>query len=102
MMQTMMTFFRSRSGYVQQREGLAMGWIVVALLGVTVLLGTVQQASATYCWGVPEGSTEWKCSTNLCYNQDLEEWGKFYYLVRHLPTPPHCTVLDYTCSTTCP
>ena len=98
MMQAIIAFFRSPSGYVQPREGLSMGWIVVALLGVTMLLGTVHQASANYCWGVPEGETQWKCSTNVCYNEDLEIWGEFRYLIRHLPTAPHCTMLDSECS----
>lgn len=89
-------YIASRSGYVQPREGLALGWVVAAFLGLALLLGSAQQASADYCWGVPEGSEQWVCTPNSC-------GGNMYWrlLVWHSPTCcPHCEVRDSSCSCT--
>ena len=38
-MQSLREFFTSSSGLVPARQGLALGWVISALTGITVLLG---------------------------------------------------------------
>ena len=44
-MQSLREFFTSSSGLVPARQGLALGWIISALTGITVLLGAKEAAA---------------------------------------------------------
>ena len=44
-MQSLREFFTSSSGLVPARQGLALGWVISALTGITVLLGAKEAAA---------------------------------------------------------
>ena len=98
----------SRSGYVRLRDGLALGWVVVALLGLTVLLGSASEAAAVEggcnefaafsgcCVLMEPGQTGfWCCTPNSCprmYGQVRQKLSKSEYW------PYACQVDDCSCS----
>ena len=45
-MQSLREFFTSSSGLVPARQGLALGWVISALTGITVLLGAKETEAA--------------------------------------------------------
>ena len=47
-MQSLREFFTSSSGLAPARQGLALGWVISALTGITVLLGA-KEAEAGAC-----------------------------------------------------
>ena len=49
-MQSLREFFTSSSGLAPARQGLALGWVISALTGVTVLLGA-KETEASSCPG---------------------------------------------------
>ena len=49
-MQSLREFFTSSSGLAPARQGLALGWVISALTGITVLLGA-KEAAAGECPG---------------------------------------------------
>ena len=49
-MQSLREFFTSSSGLVPARQGLALGWVISALTGITVLLGAKEAAAE--CGGI--------------------------------------------------
>ena len=44
-MQSLREFFTSSSGLAPARQGLALGWVISALTGITVLLGAKEAAA---------------------------------------------------------
>ena len=48
-------FMISESGYVRPLRGLSLGWLVMALVAMTVVFGTVEPAEAG-CYGISLGS----------------------------------------------
>ena len=61
-MQSLREFFTSSSGLVPARQGLALGWVISALTGITVLLGAKETEAQVECdgtpsWTVREGSS---------------------------------------------
>ena len=61
------SFIASRSGYIRLSQGLSAGWIAVALFAVALLLGPAQQASAEYCYNIPEDDDGWVCFPDQPY-----------------------------------
>jgi len=47
-MQSLREFFTSSSGLVPARQGLALGWVISALTGITVLLGAKEVKAGSY------------------------------------------------------
>jgi len=62
-MQSLREFFTSSSGLAPARQGLALGWVISVLTGITVLLGA-KETAAGEC-----GRTYTDCG----YNADCEE-----------------------------
>ena len=58
-MQSLREFFTSSSGLAPARQGLALGWVISVLTGITVLLGA-KEAAAGQC----ERRTYQDCSYN--------------------------------------
>ena len=56
-MQNLRAFFASSSGLVPARQGLALGWVISVLTGITVLLGA-KEAEAGKC----ESRTDENCN----------------------------------------
>ena len=60
-MQSLREFFTSSSGLAPARQGLALGWVISVLTGITVLLGAKEGAASdcdsTDSWTVREGSS---------------------------------------------
>ena len=58
-MQSLREFFTSSSGLVPARQGLALGWVISVLTGITVLLGAkeVKAECDKRSWTVREGSS---------------------------------------------
>ena len=48
-MQNLREFFASSSGLVPARQGLALGWVISALTGITVLLGAKEGEAGDEC-----------------------------------------------------
>ena len=47
-MQSLREFFTSSSGLAPARQGLALGWVISVLTGITVLLGAKEAAADCY------------------------------------------------------
>ena len=72
-MSRLVYFLTSRSGYVQPREGLSLGWLVLVVLALSVLVGTTEPVHADknpyYCCaylGPNDGDNVWCCSPDGC------------------------------------
>ena len=48
-MQILREFFTSSSGLAPARQGLALGWVISALTGITVLLGAKEAVAGDVC-----------------------------------------------------
>ena len=66
-MQSLREFFTSSSGLVPARQGLALGWVISALTGITVLLGAKEVEAEC-------GGTKSDCSWDAgCVEDDPSE-----------------------------
>ena len=64
-MQNLREFFASSSGLVPARQGLALGWVISVLTGITVLLGAKEaKACDGTPWTVLEGSSGCEANPN--------------------------------------
>ncbi len=67
-MQSLREFFTSSSGLVPARQGLGLGWVISALVGVAILLGA-KEAQAEEC-----GRTYLDCEYNFdCAEKNADE-----------------------------
>ncbi len=66
-MQILREFFTSSSGLAPARQGLALGWVISALTGITVLLGA-KEAEAGKC----ENRTSEDCGYNAWCDDDTD------------------------------
>ena len=62
-MQSLREFFTSSSGLVPARQGLALGWVISALTGITVLLGAKEAGACP------------KDKTTCGYSADCEDYN---------------------------
>ena len=76
-MQSLREFFTSSSGLVPARQGLALGWVISALTGITVLLGAKEAAAKC-------GGTTSDCSWNAgCARKNPSEPIRCCYFEQH-------------------
>ena len=76
-MQNLRKFFASSSGLVPARQGLALGWVISALTGITVLLGAKEGEAVC-------GGTKSDCSWNAgCAREDPSEPFRCCYFEQH-------------------
>ena len=70
-------FAMSSSGQVEPATGITKGILVASLATGAAVIGTVTQADAEYCYGIPAGQYGWVCKSvcdgagcgALLYNQ---------------------------------
>ena len=92
-------FATSSSGHVEPRQGLALGWLGSVVAGLAVVFGTADRGQADSCYGIPLGSIDWICSSDVCEwdhaGRPTKAWS---YLYAH--SVNGCTEVTRSCA--CP
>ena len=75
-------FATSSSGYVEPRQGLALGWLGSVVAGLAVVFGSADRGQADDCHGINIYSSGWACSRDVCdtdhHGDPLAAWDYYY------------------------
>ncbi len=96
-MQKLREFFASSSGLAPARQGLALGWVISVLTGITVLLGAKEAKADSQC---PRTWTTCSTSAN-CAEGDTDE-GYRYCTHKRAPDCSYSRIACWCSSTSCP